>query len=195
MKITLNKKQKKKQLLDNEEIYKIMKEILLREDKLDREKKHFWIMGLNRYRQLLYVELVRLGPFSRKLTAHEAFKIAIDKEAKIVILVQNKEEDEPLHPSPFDLDMTDHLIQIGKIIKINVSDHLIIQEDGQYKSFVDIDLYESLLNSRKYVPITTLEDKARKRGERVGKTRGINERNIEIAESMIKDNIDNTIIA
>ena len=164
MQIKLDKKQKEIQLFDNKDIYKIMEQILLREEKIDREKEHFWILGLDKLRRLLYVELVRLGPLSQKLSAHEAFKIAIDKKAVEIVLIQNRLKEDSFKLSELELDLTDHLIQIGNIIKINVADHLLIKDNDECFSLVDDGVFETLLNSRQYVPITTLERLARDDG-------------------------------
>ena len=48
-------------VLNGEDVYSIMQRILKRENKIDRNKEHFWTIGLNAGNQLLYVELISLG--------------------------------------------------------------------------------------------------------------------------------------
>ncbi|NOU18797.1 MAG: hypothetical protein HOO91_14680 [Bacteroidales bacterium] len=45
MNITLTRKQRIK-IRCSDDAFKVMKEILMREDKIDRDKEHFWVMGL-----------------------------------------------------------------------------------------------------------------------------------------------------
>src|SRR5215212_2264489 len=92
MKIRLTRDQKAT-ILNGADIYKVMQQILLRENKVRRNQEHFWIIGLNNVNKILFIELVALGASNRLMVAPpEVFRIAIDKLAIKIVLVHN-------HPS------------------------------------------------------------------------------------------------
>lgn len=144
-----------------DDIFGIMQRILLRDNKIDQEKEHFWIIGLNQAGYILYIELVSLGSTSQSIVEPmNVFRVAILKNATSVIAIHNHPGG-TLKPSDEDKDLTDRLIQVGKIIAINVLDHLIITPKS-YMSFADIGLMQELEQSLKYVPTFQIIEKIRK---------------------------------
>jgi len=137
-------------VLNSDDIYSIMQQVLLRENKIGRNKEHFWIIGLSQINKILYVELVSLGTISATIVEPmEVFSIALQKRTVQIILVHNHPSGE-LKPSPADQELTDRLLQVGKFLTIPVIDHLIISEKNYY-SFADNELLEKLNESKKYV--------------------------------------------
>lgn len=160
MEIKINKNKKVK-VSNSKDIYLIMRQILLRENKISRAQEHFWMVGLDQVSKILYIELVALGSAnSANIRAREAFRLAIYKLAVKVILVHNHPSGE-LMPSNTDKDFTDYYIQAGKFLNVKVIDHLIINEK-EYFSFADTGIMDVLINSKKYVLPFELEEKARK---------------------------------
>ncbi|WP_434777108.1 JAB domain-containing protein [Neisseria sp. Ec49-e6-T10] len=160
--------QDKIQIQDSDDIYGIMQRILLRENKFDQEKEHFWIIGLNQASYILYIELVSLG--STKATIVEpmnVFRVAILKNATRVIAVHNHPAG-TMKPSEEDKEITDRLIQVGRIIDIKVEDHLIISTTN-YMSFKEVGLMDELEKSIKYVPSYQLAEQIRKEEKAVAK--------------------------
>ncbi|MDR2915535.1 MAG: JAB domain-containing protein [Tannerella sp.] len=146
---------------DAEDVYGIMQRILLRDNKIDREKEHFWIVGMNNGGYIVYIELVSLGSTTRTLVEPmNVFRVAILKGAIRIIAVHNHPGG-TMKPSKEDKDLTDKLIQVGKIINIKVEDHLIISPTT-YISFKNMDLMEKLENSNQYIPTYQLIEKIRK---------------------------------
>ncbi len=146
---------------DSEDVYGIMQRILLRDNKIDREKEHFWIVGMNHGGYIVYIELVSLGSTTRTLVEPmNVFRVAILKGATRIIAVHNHPSG-AIKPSKEDKDLTDKLIQVGKIINIKVEDHLIISPTT-YISFKNMDLMEKLENSNQYIPTYQLIEKIRK---------------------------------
>ena len=80
----------------------------------------------------------------------EVFSLALQKRAVKIMLVHNHPSGE-LKASEADKDVTDRLIQVGKIVNTEVIDHLIITEKT-YMSFADTGLMAKLGESLKYVP-------------------------------------------
>ena len=197
MEIKLDKNKKVK-VTNSADIYPIMREILHRENKIGRAQEHFWMVGLNQANKILYIELVSLGASNRAaIQPREAFRLAIHKLAVRVILVHNHPSGE-LEPSEPDQDLTDHFIQAGRFLNVEVIDHLIIGEEIYY-SFVDSGLFAELQESKKYVLPYELEEKARKEGLEIGKEKGVKkgkeEKAIEMAKVLKQQNVETSIIA
>lgn len=141
-----------------DDLYEIMKRILLRDNKIDREKEHFWMIGLNMANIILYIELVSMG--SVKATQVEpmnVYRVAVLKGATSVIALHNHPSGS-LTPSEEDKDATDRLIQVGRILDIQLTDHLIITTE-KYMSFLNTGLMAQLEKSLKYVPPYLIEQR------------------------------------
>ena len=155
-------------ILTSDDIYKIMQQILLREEKIDQDKEHFWIVGLANNLTLLFVELIGLGTVNRVLVnPMEVFSFALQKRAVKIMLCHNHPSGE-LQPSEDDKDTTDRMIQVGRIVGTPVLDHIIITERS-YLSFKDIGLMEKLAQSTKYVPPYELVERIKAEAIAIGK--------------------------
>ena len=153
-------KAEKIKMLNSADLYAIMQKVLLREDKIDQDREHFWILGLANNNRLLFVELISLGTVNATLVVPmEVFSFALQKRAVKIILCHNHPSGE-LKPSEQDKDITDRLLQIGTIVKMPVLDHIIIT-DQSYLSFADIGLLDELKKSLKYVPSYELAERIR----------------------------------
>jgi len=126
-----------------------MQQVLLREIKIRRNQEHFWVVGLDSANKVLFVELVSLGSVnSVNISPPEVFRMGIYKLAVKMILVHNHPSGQ-LKPSDSDLDFTDKMLKSGKMINIQVIDHLIISEES-FLSFEDKELIKQLQNSGMY---------------------------------------------
>jgi DNA repair protein RadC len=180
----------------SDDVFNVMKEILLREDKIDRDKEHFWVMGLAPNFRIQYVELVSLGCLTATIVETiNVFRFAVTKGCTKVILIHNHPSGR-LIPSNEDLDLTDNLIQVGRILHINVFDHLIISTKS-YLNFEAKGLMEKLEKSTKYVPpfelierIRAEEKKIREEAVRVSEKK----KTIEIAKNGIKEGLSVELI-
>ena len=182
MNVKLTKTQKIK-LTSSADIYKIMQQILLRENKIDRNKEHFWTIGLDNAHRILYVELISLGTTtSAPIEPMQVYRVAILKGAVQMVLVHNHPSGE-IKPSKEDINITDRLIQVGNIIGIKVLDHLIIAEKT-YNSFNDTELLSKIEESTQYMPSYKLQAQIKKEAEKIGEERGVQKRNIEIAQQL-----------
>ena len=189
MDIQLTNEEKIK-ILNSDDIYGIMQKILLREDKIDQNREHFWVIGLENNNRILFIELISLGTINKTLAEPmEVFSLALQKRAVKIILCHNHPSGE-LKPSEGDKNVTDRLIQVGIIVDTPVSDHLIITPKS-YLSFKNIGLLEELEKSTKYVPQYVLEEKIKKEASIIAKR---NEK-IEIAKQLKRKGVDNETIA
>jgi DNA repair protein RadC len=143
MTIKLTKAQKI-QILNGKDVYKIMKEILLRENKIDRNKEHLWIISLSNSNRILLIELVALGTVRQvQIDPMEVFSFALQKRAVKIMLVHNHPSG-TLKPSPTDALMTDKMQAIGTFLNVPLIDHIIISERG-YFSFEESGLLADLV--------------------------------------------------
>jgi len=153
-------------ILNSDDLYGIMQRILLREDKIDQNREHFWVIGLANNCRILFIELICLGSVNRSIAdPMEVFSLALQKRAVQIILCHNHPSGE-LRASAADKDSTDRLIQVGKIVSTPVLDHLIIS-DKSFISFTDTGLMDELEMSDKYVPPYKLKERYEKEAARI----------------------------
>jgi DNA repair protein RadC len=163
MNIKLKESQDKK-IGSSDDIYSIMQKILMRENKIDRNREHLWTISLDTANKILNIELVSMGTINRTLIEPmEVFSVPLQKRAVKIILVHNHPSNE-IKPSAADEDITDRLIQCGLMLHVPVLDHLIITEKT-YFSFKDYGLLEQLQNSKKYVPEYKIREGIKKQVE------------------------------
>jgi DNA repair protein RadC len=166
MNVKLTNAQKIK-LASSADIYKIMQQVLLRENKIDRNKEHFWTIGLDNANRILYIELISLGTTtSTQVDPMQVYRVAILKGAIKIVLVHNHPSGE-VRPSNEDKNITDRLVQVGKIIGIKVLDHLIISERS-YNSFNDTELLKEIEQSKIFMPNYKQIAQIKKDAEKIG---------------------------
>ncbi|MEK4244470.1 JAB domain-containing protein [Psychrobacillus sp. FSL K6-2684] len=104
---------------------------------LDRE--YFVVMGLNNKSEPTHINIAHIGDISSCIVStRDVFKTAILTNSKNLYLFHNHPSGNP-KPSKEDKDVTYKLIEAGKIIGIDVLDHLVIGESSYY-SFKEMDL-------------------------------------------------------
>jgi len=149
------------QIRNSEDIYGVMQRILMREEKVDRDRKHFWTISLDDAHKIINIELVSMGSFKATIVEPmEVFSIPLQKRAVRLVLIHNHPSG-TLNPSEADKDITDHMIQVGKIMNVPILDHIIITENSYY-SFATSGLLKDLEASTKYVPAFILKAKYEK---------------------------------
>jgi len=192
MQIDLSEKEKIK-ILNADDMYAIMQRILLRENKIDQNREHFWVVGLETNHRMLFIELVSLGSVKRAIAEPmEVFSFALQKRAVKIILVHNHPSGE-VNPSENDMDITDRLIQVGLIVDTPVLDHFIISEKT-YLSFKDEGLIDRLEQSTKFVPGYVLKERIVKQAMALADEK--NERRLlDVAKKLKKQGIAPDIIS
>jgi len=120
---------KSKELTDPEKVYRLIKNKLK-----DYHKEHFYIIVLNS--RNWSVAEVSMGSLNASIVhPREVFEEAIRNKAASVIFVHNHPSGNP-EPSEDDLIITKRLVEAGKIMGIEVNDHIIITKTGFF-SFKD----------------------------------------------------------
>ena len=169
-------KHEKRSIESTNDVYAIMQRVLLRENKIDKEKEHLWIIGMNHGGYILYIELIALGSYhSVDVEPMNVFRVAVMKNASRVILVHNHPSGR-LVPSDADKEITDRLIQVGRILNIDLVDHLIISPIA-FISFRQIELMQELEQSLKYVPTYQVAERIRKEEKKIAREKLAIEKN------------------
>ena len=135
----LIKTELKEKATSPEVMAKILQDILSHENEVDRDKEHFWVIGLKTNNQIKYIELATLGILDRSIIApREVFRLAIMQGVKSIIIAHN-------HPSgslvfsPDDNKTTKATKEAGEILDVTLLDHILISKES-YKSFKEENL-------------------------------------------------------
>lgn len=113
-------------------IAKILASILQAEDEIDRAKEHLYVIGTNITNKILYIDLVSLGTRSQTLVSiPEIFRRAISKGTDKIILAHNHPSGE-VEPSDADRSITKRAVAAGKILEIELLDHVILGGENYY---------------------------------------------------------------
>ncbi len=92
----------------------------------DLKKEHFVVLYLNAKNQLLHKETISMGTLNANLVhPREAFEPAVRHLAAQVVIAHNHPSGDP-EPSEDDLEITKRLVEAGKILGIEVVDHIIV---------------------------------------------------------------------
>ncbi|HLF73477.1 MAG TPA: DNA repair protein RadC [Anaerolineales bacterium] len=90
------------------------------------EQEHLRVILLDRRNRILEtVEVYRGSVNSSQIRVGEVFKEAIRKNASAVIVIHNHPSGDPT-PSPDDVAVTRAIVQAGKLLDVEVLDHLVI---------------------------------------------------------------------
>lgn len=178
---------------DPDDLYIIMQGILLRENKIQRGQEHFWIVGLNNAKKILYIELIALGGLNRVHTRpRDLFRMGIYKLAVSVILVHNHPSDS-LIITEGDKNCTALFLKSGKMLGIEVLDHLVITEKS-YVSFAGLGIIEELKNSDLFEIVGPEYKEQQEREQRKERKKAEKENSLEIAKRMKVEGYDDATI-
>jgi len=99
-----------------------------------KNKEHFYALFLDTKNRIIGEELISVGTLNASLIhPREVFNPAIKASANSIILVHNHPSGE-CEPSKEDKEVTKQIKEAGKILGINLLDHVIIGKDN-FKSF------------------------------------------------------------
>ena len=95
----------------------------------------FGILNLNTKNKIAGAHIVSRGSLNTTLIhPRETFRQAILNNSASIILFHNHPSGDPT-PSREDLDVTKRLVEAGRIIGIEVLDHVVIGDGGKYVRF------------------------------------------------------------
>lgn len=100
----------------------------------EKKKEHFKCILLNTRNGIIAVTDISMGTVNASIVhPREVFHDAIRHSATSVVLVHNHPSGNP-EPSREDLAITERLVEVGRIVGIDVVDHVILVREG-YLSF------------------------------------------------------------
>ena len=132
----LNNKFNHKPVANPLDVIKIFKDILEAEKRPDQIKEHFWVLGLNNKNSIKFIDLISLGTMNCTLVStREVYRIILLKECIRAVFIHNHPSGDP-EPSSGDDKVTKKLVEAGKLLEIDVLDHIIItNENERYYSY------------------------------------------------------------
>ncbi len=123
--------QKRKKITSSTDAYRYIGHKLA-----DQSHEEFWVVYLSRSNQIIGESCVSKGGFSQTVVDPKViYKSALERKASALILCHNHPSGN-LKPSQADLSLTDKIKAAGKLLDIQVLDHLIVTSES-YLSFAD----------------------------------------------------------
>ncbi len=111
-------------ILSPEEIWRELKDIRA------HKKEHFVVFYLNTRNQIIEKEIISFGTLNANLVhPREVFEPAIKNSAAQIIVAHNHPSGDA-EPSEDDIEITKRLTESGKILGIEIIDHIIISQNG-----------------------------------------------------------------
>ena len=108
----------------------------------DHKKEHFVVFYLDTRSQEIKREVISVGILNANLVhPREVFELAIKNNAAQILIAHNHPSGDP-DPSEEDLVITKKLVEAGKILGIEVMDHVIVAKNG-FLSFQERGLLSS----------------------------------------------------
>ncbi|MBU3965029.1 DNA repair protein RadC [Patescibacteria group bacterium] len=96
----------------------------------ENKKENFVVLYLDARNKLIYKETVSIGSLNANLVHHrEVFEPAVRYLAAQIVLAHNHPSGDP-EPSEDDLVITKRLVEVGKIMGIEINDHIIVTKNG-----------------------------------------------------------------
>ena len=120
-------------ILSPEDVFNLIAPYLKKRQRADRDKEHFFVWGLRSNNTIVYVDLTSVGNLRSTLCeAREIFRHAIHYGGVNAIILCHNHPSGNLTPSESDRKITDQLVQAGKLLQIEVVDHVIISQESYY---------------------------------------------------------------
>lgn len=97
------------------------------------KKEHFLILHLDTKHRLIGEEVVSVGSLDASIVhPREIFKSAVKRSASAILCLHNHPSGDPT-PSPEDVAVTSRLCEAGRLLGIDVLDHIVVG-DGRFTS-------------------------------------------------------------
>lgn len=108
-----------------DELYNILKEKIQ-----NFSKEHFYVISLDTRNNFIGIDEISVGTLTASLVhPRETFESAIKRHAAQIVIAHNHPSGET-DPSEDDLKITKRLVDAGKIMGIEVLDHIIVTKNG-----------------------------------------------------------------
>lgn len=109
----------------------MFQDLLRLEDRIERDKEHFYVMHLSIRSEVKLVEVVSVGTLTSSLVhPRETFRRAIVEGAASIIIAHNHPSGEA-DPSDEDTKITKNMFEAGQILGIKMLDHIIFTDKNK----------------------------------------------------------------
>ena len=96
------------------------------------KKEHFVVLYLNAKNQLVHKETISMGTLNANLVhPREVFEPALKHSAAQIVAAHNHPSGDP-KPSEDDIEITKRLTEAGKMMGVEVTDHVIVSKNGHF---------------------------------------------------------------
>jgi len=103
-------------------------------DDIEKDREHLYTIGLNARNVVVYAELVSIGTSNETLiSTKELFRRACIENVTSLIIAHNHPSGE-VTPSSEDIEVTNKVVNAGKLLDIKVLDHVIVNKNGGFVS-------------------------------------------------------------
>lgn len=108
------------------------------------KQEHFIVMFLDAKQRLTGHKVISIGTMTEALVhPRDIFRMALAHQAYALIVAHNHPSGDP-QPSAADIQLTRQLIECGKIMQIEIQDHLIVGESEYYSMRAELGLWKTL---------------------------------------------------
>lgn len=120
-----NSSKKNKTVTSPKDVYNLVKSKIT-----NYAKEHFLVLSFDTRNKFLGMDTISVGTLNANLVhPRETFDSAIHRHAAQIIIAHNHPSGDP-EPSEDDLEITKRLVESGKILGIDVLDHIIVTKTG-----------------------------------------------------------------
>ncbi len=117
--------------------YMLICDVFKKVQLIDRDKEHFYVIGLKTNNYVRFVDLISIGSLTYTLAyGREIFRVPILKPVSGIILAHNHPSGNK-QPSKADKELTEKMVMLGKALDIHVLDHIIFTENYGFYSFTE----------------------------------------------------------
>lgn len=121
----LKQEEKLDPIINPECLMILINRILTREGAMERDKEHFWCIGLDTRNSVKYCDLVSLGTLNYSLVhPREVFRRAVASGVNAIMVCHNHPSG-CTEPSDEDINLTERLVRCGRLLGIELIDHII----------------------------------------------------------------------
>lgn len=102
----------------------------------DKEREHLFVIGLNRANNVKYIDIVSIGSSKCAIVdPTQVFRFAVLKNVTSILMAHNHPSGNK-NPSKEDVSVTKKIKEAGRLLEIELMDHIIVTED-EYYSFAN----------------------------------------------------------
>ena len=130
---------------DSRDVATVFQDLLSLEDRIDRDKEHYYVMHVNARQQVHLVELVAIGTLNHAAVhPRETFRRAVIEGSYSIIIAHNHPTGD-VTPSGGDITTTRKLHDAGELLQIPLLDHIVFTaQNRRFFSFRDNKTQSSL---------------------------------------------------